>query len=123
MQQESVVIYSRSATDGYSVEYQNQQLIEYCASNNLEVRRCFKDIGSANKINQGLEMLIKYLTVEKDISKVLTTRLDRIARNNSLFRLTRSKLLELGVELICIQQPNYDQFLNFYFMEVKGERV
>ncbi len=109
------VIYIRVSSDeqvkGTSLEFQEEQCLRYCKSNNIEVVGVFRDKGqSAKDLSKGnrkkfLEALEFCRKNKKNVDAFIVLRVERFARNTEDHFAVRKLLLGHGVNLHSVTEP------------------
>ena len=108
---EKVVIMARVSSDeqakGYSLDVQNEALVNYCAKHNMEIAHVIREDHSAKSFNRPAfkEFLQLIKKKKKSYDKLLFTTWDRFSRNATEAFAMIAKLKEKGIECIAIEQP------------------
>lgn len=104
--------------EGFSIEGQKQQLLEYCKNHNLELSRFYIDEGISGKSIEGRHALKKLLEDAKKgyFQEVITWKISRIARNvNDLLNFIR-ELNNEGIMLRSISENISTESVNSTFL-------
>jgi len=109
----SAYIYVRVSTDeqrrrGYSLIEQEERLLEYCATNNIQVSGTFREDYSAKDFNRPeWKKLIKTIKKNKNKSpsNVLFLKWDRFSRNIQYAYQMIEILKNLNTQAMAIDQP------------------
>ena len=99
---------NQNGCDSFGLETQRDAITKYCASNGLELIQIFEDpafSGSLQPLERpGLHALLEALKAE-DITQIIVTRLDRLARDTMLSLWLMKEIKKLGAELVSIAEP------------------
>lgn len=115
-----VVGYVRVSTqgqvkDGYSLDYQVDEINNYCAKNNLELVGIYRDEGiSGAKVDEealsidrdGLQTMLSDLR-QFDVRYVVVLNTSRLWRSDIVKVLVHRELKRNEVDVLSIEQPNY----------------
>ncbi|MFC0263829.1 recombinase family protein [Fontibacter flavus] len=106
------IIYKRVSTDeqaenGYSLQYQEQVISQYCKFNNFEIIDVYTEDYSGKDFNRPEWMkLLNYLKKNRGkVDQVLCLRWDRWSRNLHYALDEIKKLSSLGVRINTVEQP------------------
>lgn len=107
-----VIIYVRVSTDeqagkGYSLRDQEQKLINYCQTNNLNILSIFREDYSAKTFKRPeFKKLLDFSSKnKKDIDQLLFIKWDRFSRNTAESYQMISTFDNLGIQVNAIEQP------------------
>ena len=108
----NAILYTRVSTDeqadkGFSLRDQEQKLLNYCSSNDINVIAIFRDDHSAKSFNRP-EFKKLFGFIKKNRSKVdqlLFTKWDRFSRNTKESYNKIKDFYDLGVTVNAIEQP------------------
>ena len=99
---------NQNGCDSFGLETQRDAISKYCASNGLELIQVYEDpafSGSLQPLERpGLHALLEALKAE-DITQVIVTRLDRLARDTMLSLWLMKEIKKLGADLVSIAEP------------------
>lgn len=108
----NVILYFRVSTDeqadkGFSLRDQEQKLLNYCNSNNLNVLAVFKEDHSAKTFNRPeFKKLLLFVKNNKSkVQQLLFTKWDRFSRNTTESYNKIKDFNELGIIVNAIEQP------------------
>lgn len=108
----NAILYVRVSTDeqadkGFSLRDQEQKLLNYCNTNNLNVLSIFREDHSAKTFNRPeIKKLIQYLKANKlKADQILFTKWDRFSRNTTESYNKIKEFNELGIIVNAIEQP------------------
>lgn len=108
----NVILYFRVSTDeqadkGFSLRDQEQKLLNYCNSNNLNVLAVFKEDHSAKTFNRPefKKLLIFVKNNKSKVQQLLFTKWDRFSRNTTESYNKIKDFNELGIIVNAIEQP------------------
>jgi DNA invertase Pin-like site-specific DNA recombinase len=94
--------------DSFGLETQRDAIIKYCGANGLELIQIYEDPAFSGSLppleRPGLHALLEALKAE-DITQVIVTRLDRLARDTMLSLWLMKEIKKLGAELVSIAEP------------------
>jgi site-specific DNA recombinase len=94
--------------DSFGLETQRDAIIKYCGANGLDLANIFEDPAFSGSLppleRPGLHALLDALKAE-DITQVIVTRLDRLARDTMLSLWLMKEIKKLGAELVSIAEP------------------
>ena len=95
--------------EGYSIEDQKQVITKFCKDNNLELVKIFSDEGfsGANEASNRpalSEMILK--CHDENISSIIVTKMDRLARDVFIQLWIEKELLKYDVSIISAQEEN-----------------
>jgi site-specific DNA recombinase len=107
------IIYTRVSTDeqaqsGYSLDHQRNILEQYCRLKGMQIETVFVENGYSAKNFDRPEWnrLMHYLKAnKKSIDCIVFTKWDRFSRNIEEALTVIRKLQDLGVEIVCMEQP------------------
>jgi len=132
------IIYVRVSTDeqantGYSLEYQQERLLNACEYERSQVLRVFREDYSAKDFNRPeFQKLLEYVKSNKsDVDFILFTRWDRFSRNSEeAYRMIRL-FTSMNVEVRSLEQPldmsipDNKLMLAFYLMapEIENDKI
>lgn len=112
----NVVGYIRVSTDGqvgedkFGLEVQQQQITEYCAKNDMNILRWFRDEGeSGAKLRPGFDMIVYGEISNPPVEAVIVAKTDRVARNIEVYYYYKMLLRNKNIELISIAE-DFGQF-------------
>jgi DNA invertase Pin-like site-specific DNA recombinase len=108
----NVILYFRVSTDeqadkGFSLRDQEQKLLNYCNSNNLNVLAVFKEDHSAKTFNRPefKKLLVFVKNNKSKVQQLLFTKWDRFSRNTTESYNKIKDFNELGIIVNAIEQP------------------
>ena len=106
--------YIRVSTEGqnggdtFGLETQRDAITKYCGINGVELIQIYEDPAFSGSLppleRPGLHALLDALKAE-DITQVIVTRLDRLARDTMLSLWLMKEIKKLGAELVSIAEP------------------
>ena len=112
----NVAAYIRVSTDGqcsedsYGLEVQKNQIIEYCAENNMNIIKWFSDEGeSGAKYRPGFDEIVFGEVSNPPFEAVIVAKSDRVARDINIYFAYQGLLLRKNIELISICE-DFGQF-------------
>jgi DNA invertase Pin-like site-specific DNA recombinase len=120
---QNVVGYVRVSTqgqarDGYSLQYQADEIIKYCEENDLNLMRVYQDRGiSGAKVDEegltvareGLQNMLADL-LHLNIQSIIVLNTSRLWRSDMAKVLIHRELKRNKVDVKSIEQPNYSIF-------------
>ena len=99
---------NQNGGDSFGLETQRDAIIKYCSANGLELIQIYEDPAFSGSLppleRPGLHALLDALKAE-DITQVIVTRLDRLARDTMLSLWLMKEIKKLGAELVSIAEP------------------
>lgn len=104
---------SGQARDGYSLEYQREEIIKYASCNGFELVNIFEDAGvSGAKVDEDeltieREGLQRMLEAIKDIKYVIVLNTSRLWRSDMVKILVQRDFKKRGIDIKSIEHPNY----------------
>ncbi|MGO4819212.1 recombinase family protein [Flavobacterium sp. W22_SRS_FP1] len=108
----NVILYVRVSTDeqagrGYSLRDQEQKLINYCQTNNLNILEIFREDYSAKTFKRPeFKKLLDYCKKnKKEVHQLIFIKWDRFSRNTGESYQMISVFNELAIEVNAIEQP------------------
>ena len=108
----NVILYVRVSTDeqagrGYSLRDQEQKLINYCQTNNLNILETFREDYSAKTFKRPeFKKLLDYCKKnKKEVHQLIFLKWDRFSRNTGESYQMISTFNELAIEVNAIEQP------------------
>lgn len=108
----NVVAYCRVSTDAqagedkFGIEAQKEQIMEYCAKNNMQISEWFIDEGQSG-VKESRPQLDKLLYGEMSnppVEAVVVGKNDRVAREIKLYFYYKQLLYKKGIELISVSE-------------------
>lgn len=107
----NVVGYIRVSTDGqvgedkFGLEVQQQQIVDYCARNDMNVLRWYKDEGeSGAKERPGFDSLVYGEVNNPPVEAVVVAKTDRVARDIEVYYYYKMLLRKKEIELVSIAE-------------------
>ena len=111
-----VIGYIRVSTDGqcgedkFGLDAQRQQIIEYCAKNDMEIIEWFADEGeSGAKLRPGFDKIIFGEVANPPYEAVVVAKSDRVARDINVYYYYKMELVKKNIRLISIAE-DFGQF-------------
>ena len=108
----NAILYVRVSTDeqagrGYSLRDQEQKLLTYCETNNLNVLHIFREDFSAKTFKRPeFKKLLEYCKKNKnDINQLIFIKWDRFSRNTAESYQMISVFNQLSIKVNAIEQP------------------
>jgi site-specific DNA recombinase len=108
----NVILYVRVSTDeqagrGYSLRDQEQKLINYCQTNNLNILEIYREDHSAKTFKRPeFKKLLDYCKKnKKEVHQLIFIKWDRFSRNTGESYQMISTFNELAIEVNAIEQP------------------
>jgi len=99
---------NQNGGDSFGLETQRDAIIKYCGANGLELIQIYEDPAFSGSLppleRPGLHALLDALKAE-DITQVIVTRMDRLARDTMLSLWLMKEIKKLGAELVSIAEP------------------
>jgi DNA invertase Pin-like site-specific DNA recombinase len=99
---------NQNGGDSFGLETQRDAIMEHCDANGLELIQIYEDPAFSGSLppleRPGLHALLEALKAE-DITQVIVTRLDRLARDTMLSLWLMKEIKKLGAELVSIAEP------------------
>ena len=99
---------NQNGCDSFGLETQRDAIMKYCASNGLELIRVYEDPALSGSLppleRPGLHALLEALKAG-DVTQVVITRLDRLARDTMLSLWLMKEIKKLGADLVSIAEP------------------
>jgi site-specific DNA recombinase len=112
----NVVAYIRVSTDGqcgedkFGLEVQREQIIEYCAKNDMNILKWYTDEGeSGAKYRPGFDEIVFGELSNPPFEAVVVAKSDRVARDINIYFAYQGLLLRKNIELISICE-DFGQF-------------
>lgn len=112
----NVVAYTRVSTDGqvgedkFGLDAQREQIIEYCAQNDMNILKWYTDEGeSGAKYRPGFDEIVFGEVTNPPYEAVVVAKSDRVARDINIYFAYQGLLLRKNVELISISE-DFGQF-------------
>lgn len=112
----NVVAYIRVSTDGqcgddkFGLEVQREQIIEYCAKNDLNILKWFTDEGeSGAKERPGFDEIVYGDVCNPPYEAVIVAKSDRVARDINVYYYYKMLLIKKEIKLISIAE-DFGQF-------------
>lgn len=112
----NVVAYIRVSTDGqlgddkFGLEAQREQIIEYCAKNDMNILKWYSDEGeSGAKYRPGFDEIVYGEVSNPPYEAVVVAKSDRVARDINIYFYYQGALLRKNIELISICE-DFGQF-------------
>lgn len=115
--------YRRVSTDtqsekGFGLDDQEQKIQEYCKEQGIQLDRMFTDDGISGNLEDTAdddeiskrEGLMDLLASIQDGGKVIVLNTSRLWRSDMTKALVKRELMKHRVQVISIQQPNYDLY-------------
>ncbi|MBN2028082.1 MAG: recombinase family protein [Actinobacteria bacterium] len=109
---EDAVAYCRVSTteqvQGYSLDVQERECIEYAERNNYRLVRIFREEGESAKTLRRTELskMIEYISTRRNsIKAVIIYKIDRITRDHIDYLTLRELLKRLSIELKSVTEP------------------
>ena len=94
--------------DSFGLETQRDAIMKHCGANGLELIQIYEDPAFSGSLppleRPGLHAVLEALKAE-DITQVIVTRLDRLARDTMLSLWLMKEIKKLGAELVSIAEP------------------
>lgn len=97
---------SQAGEDRFGIEAQREQIKEYCAENDIEVSQWFIDEGvsGAAKKRKAFDKILGGEVTNPPVQYVIVAKADRLARDINLYYAFKSRLAELGLEIISVTE-------------------
>jgi site-specific DNA recombinase len=112
----NVVAYIRVSTDGqcgddkFGLEVQREQIIEYCAKNDMTILKWYTDEGeSGAKERPGFDEIVYGEVSNPPYEAVVVAKSDRVARDINIYYYYKMLLIKKDVKLISIAE-DFGQF-------------
>lgn len=112
----NVVAYVRVSTDGqlgedkFGLDAQREQIIEYCAKNDMNILKWYSDEGeSGAKYRPGFDAIVYGEVNNPPYEAVVVAKSDRVARDINIYFYYQGALLRKNIELISICE-DFGQF-------------
>ena len=112
----NVVAYIRVSTDGqlgedkFGLDAQREQIIEYCAKNDMNILKWYSDEGeSGAKYRPGFDAIVYGEVNNPPYEAVVVAKSDRVARDINIYFYYQGALLRKNIELISICE-DFGQF-------------
>lgn len=112
----NVVAYIRVSTDGqcgddkFGLDAQREQIIEYCAKNDMNILKWFVDEGeSGAKERPGFDEIVYGDVANPPYEAVIVAKSDRVARDINIYYYYKMLLIKKDVKLISIAE-DFGQF-------------
>ncbi len=112
----NVVAYIRVSTDGqvgedkFGLDAQKEQIIEYCAKNDMNIVKWYSDEGeSGAKYRPGFDEIVYGEVTNPPYEAVVVAKSDRVARDINIYFYYQGALLRKNIELISITE-DFGQF-------------
>lgn len=112
----NVVAYIRVSTDGqigddkFGLDVQREQIIEYCAKNDMNIVKWYSDEGeSGAKYRPGFDEIVYGEVTNPPYEAVVVAKSDRVARDINIYFYYQGALLRKNIELISITE-DFGQF-------------
>lgn len=104
------VAYCRVSTDGqvgedkFGIEYQREQIKEYCKKNNIELVQWFIDEGVSGtaKKRPAFDKILGGEVTNPPIQYVIVAKTDRISRDINLYYAFKNMLSEMNIEILSV---------------------
>lgn len=109
---ENVVAYVRVSTDGqvgedkFGIASQKDQIVAYCAKNDLNIVDWFIDEGiSGTAVRRPqLDRLLSGEITNPPVSRVVMAKADRLARDINLYYTFKLSLMKLGLDIVSVSE-------------------
>lgn len=112
----NVIAYIRVSTDGqigddkFGLEAQREQIIDYCAKNDMNIVKWYSDEGeSGAKYRPGFDEIVYGDVTNPPYEAVVVAKSDRVARDINIYFYYQGALLRKNIELISITE-DFGQF-------------
>ena len=112
----NVVAYIRVSTDGqcgddkFGLDVQREQIIEYCAKNDMNILKWFTDEGeSGAKEREGFDEIVYGDVANPPYEAVIVAKSDRVARDINVYYYYKMLLIKKDIKLISIAE-DFGQF-------------
>lgn len=112
----NVVAYIRVSTDGqvgedkFGLDAQKEQIIEYCAKNDMNIVKWYSDEGeSGAKYRPGFDEIVYGEVTNPPYEAVVVAKSDRVARDINVYFYYQGALLRKNINLISITE-DFGQF-------------
>ena len=112
----NVIAYIRVSTDGqcgedkFGLDVQREQIIEYCARNDMNILKWFMDEGeSGAKERPGFDEIVYGDVSNPPFEAVIVAKSDRVARDINIYYYYKMLLIKKDVKLISIAE-DFGQF-------------
>lgn len=112
----NVVAYVRVSTDGqlgedkFGLDAQREQIIEYCAKNDMNILKWYSDEGeSGAKYRPGFDEIVYGEVTNPPYEAVVVAKSDRVARDINIYFYYQGALLRKNIKLISICE-DFGQF-------------
>ena len=112
----NVVAYIRVSTDGqcgddkFGLEVQKEQIIEYCAKNDMNILKWYTDEGeSGAKERPGFDEIVYGEVSNPPYEAVIVAKSDRVARDINIYYYYKMLLIKKDIKLISIAE-DFGQF-------------
>lgn len=112
----NVIAYIRVSTDGqlgddkFGLEAQREQIIDYCAKNDMNIVKWYSDEGeSGAKYRPGFDEIVYGDVTNPPYEAVVVAKSDRVARDINVYFYYQGALLRKNIELISITE-DFGQF-------------
>jgi DNA invertase Pin-like site-specific DNA recombinase len=99
---------NQNGGDSFGLETQRDAIMKHCGANGVELIQIYEDPAFSGSLppleRPGLHALLEALK-DEDITQVIVTRLDRLARDTMLSLWLMKEIKKLGAELVSIAEP------------------
>ena len=103
---------TKSQTEKYGLEVQEEEVAKYCAANNIELSGEYTDGGISGATDDMEDELTRpglneLMSVLQKGDKIIVLNTSRLWRNDTSKVIIRRELIKVGADVISVEQPTY----------------